>query len=138
VPLSEGWDAVSAVAACPTLHWESHVWRIHSQKYSATDPGGSLRASGRYHCGLDQFPEDRVFPTLYLATSAEIAVAELVRHVTPEVLPTLNNHRLSEIFARLERVLDCRDPAPLDLSLTDLLHDTDLRSRGASGQPPLL
>src|SRR5215203_4265101 len=52
-----------------------------------------------------------------------------------EVLPTLNNRRLSKIFARLEMVLDCRDPAPLDLGLAHLLHDTDVeitRSIGAA------
>jgi hypothetical protein len=108
---------------------------MHNQKYPATDPGGSLTTSGRYHRGLDQFPEEQVFSALYLATSPEISMGEILRHVTPEVLPTLNNRRLSKLFARLEMVLDCRDPAPLDLDVTDLLHDTDLditRSIGAA------
>lgn len=41
------------------------------------------------------------------------------------MLPSLNDYRISELSVRLEAVLDCRDPAPLGLSLEYLVHDTD-------------
>ena len=105
MPVPEGWDATAALAACPVVEWEGHVWRMHKQKYSATDPGGSRMVSGRYHRGLDQFPEDQVFSALYLATSPEVCLGELYRHITPELLPSLNNYRLSKLFVRLMTVL---------------------------------
>jgi len=131
--IPEGWDADTAVAACPVLDWAGHVWRMHHQKYPATDPGGSLRTSGRYHRGLDQFREDEVFPALYLSTSPEISMGEILRHVTAEVLPTLNNRRLSKLFARLGVVLDCRDPALLGLAVEDLMHDTEVEATRSIG-----
>ena len=133
MPVPEGWDATAALAACPVVEWEGHVWRMHKQKYSATDPGGSRMVSGRYHRGLDQFPEDQVFSALYLATSPEVCLGELYRHITPELLPSLNNYRLSKLFVRLMTVLDCRDPALLGLSLDDLVHDTDYEATQSIG-----
>jgi RES domain len=133
MPVPEGWDAVNAVAACPVLKWEGRVWRMHVQRYSAGDAGGSLKSSGRYHRGRDQFPEDQVFSALYLATSPEVSFGEIIRHVKPETLPFLNNHRLSELFAQLTLVLDSRDPDFLDLSREDLIHDTDVEATRSIG-----
>ena len=115
MPIPENWDAADAVAACPVLNWTNHLWRMHNRKYPATDPGGSLKTSGRYHKGLDRYPKDQIFPALYLSTSADIVLAELLRHVTAEVLPTLNNRRRSELLARLEVIIDCRDHVGLGL-----------------------
>lgn len=126
MPAPEGWDAATAVAACPVLGWEGRLWRAHARRYPATDPGGSLGTSGRYHRGRDQFPEDRAFSALYLSTGPEICLGEVYRHVTPELLPSLNNLRVSELSARLTAILDCRDPEFLGLRPEDLLHDNDV------------
>lgn len=98
---------------------------MHKRRYSATDAGGSRKVSGRYNCGLDLFPEREVWTALYLALGAEICLGEVLRHVTPELLPQLNGYRLSELAVRLTAVLDCRDVAALGLQPTDLWHDTD-------------
>lgn len=110
MPAPEGWDAATAVAACPVLGWEGRLWRAHARRYPATDPGGSLRTSGRYHRGRDQFPEVRAFSALYLSTGPEICLGEVYRHVNPELLGSLNNLRVSELSVRLTAILDCRDP----------------------------
>ena len=98
---------------------------MHKRRYAATNPGGARKVSGRYNRGLDRFPEDETFPALYLATSPEGCLGEVYRHVTPKLLPSLNDYRLSELSVRVEAVLDCRDPAPLGLRFDDLVHDTD-------------
>lgn len=112
---------------------------MHKRKYAPTDPGGSRMVSGRYNRGLDRFPEDRVSPALYLATSPEICLGEMYRHVTPKLLPSLNDYRLSELTVRLQAVVDCRDPGLLGLSFEDLVHDTKLESTqgiGAAAHSP--
>ena len=37
----------------------------------------------------------------YLATAPEICLGEIYRHLTPELLPSLNDFRLSELSADL-------------------------------------
>lgn len=133
MPVPEGWDVSVAVAACPVVGWEGHVWRMHKRKYPATSPGGARKVSGRYNRGLDLFPEDQSFAALYLATALEICLGEIYRHVTPELLPSLNDYRISELSVRLEAVLDCRDPARLELILDRLVHDTDFEATQAIG-----
>lgn len=125
MPIPGNWDAEAAVDACPVVGWEGSVWRMHKRKYAATDPGGSRMVSGRYNRGLDRFSENRVFPALYLATSPEICLGEMYRHVTPELLPSLNDYRLSELTVQLQAIVDCRDPNLLGLSFDDLIHDTE-------------
>jgi RES domain-containing protein len=125
VPVPEGWDANAAIEACPVGTWEGSVWRMHKRRYAPTDPGGARKVSGRYNRGLDRFPEAESFPALYLATGPEVCLGEVYRHVTPKLLPSLNDYRLSELSVRVGAVLDCRDPVPLGLRFDDLVHDTD-------------
>jgi RES domain-containing protein len=89
VPVPEGWDANAAIEACPVGTWEGRVWRTHKRKYAAANPGGARKVSGRYNRGLDRFPEAESFPALYLATSPEVCLGEVFRHVTPKLLPSL-------------------------------------------------
>ncbi len=98
---------------------------MHKRRYPPADPGGSIKVSGRYNRGFDRFSEDESFGALYLATGPEICLGEVYRHITPELLPSLNNYRLSELSVRLSAVLDCRNPKAMGLSLNDLTHDTD-------------
>jgi RES domain-containing protein len=125
VDATNHWDADSAIQHCPTIAWRGSAWRIHRQKYDATDPGGSLKVSGRYHRGLDRYPSNQVWPALYLALSPETCMGELIRHVSPDMLPAMNSFRLSQLLVRLSRVLDCRDTSLLDLSIDDLCNDID-------------
>lgn len=129
----EGWDAAAALAARPVAAWVGYLWRMHKRRYRAEDPGGARLVSGRYNRGLDRFPEGEAFPALYLATAPEICLGEIYRHLTPELLPSLNDFRLSELSADLQEVADCRDPNPLGLAAGDLSHDTDYRATQALG-----
>lgn len=101
---------------------------MHKRKYLATDAGGSRKVSGRYNQGLDLFPEADVWSALYLALGAEVCIGEILRHIEPDILPALNDYRITELEVRLSAVLDCRDVAAIGLSPTDLWHDTDCRS----------
>lgn len=93
-----------------------------------------MRVSGRYNRGLDRFSEEESFPALYLATSSEICLGEVLRHLSPELLPTLNDFRLSELLVEVGEVLDLRNPEKaLGLSLQDLVHDTDYEAPQAIG-----
>jgi RES domain-containing protein len=133
VPVPEGWDAEAALASRPVVDWEGRLWRMHKRRYPAEDPGGACLVSGRYNRGLDRFPEGAAFPALYLATEPEICLGEVYRHVTPELLPFLNDFRLSELSACLREIADCRDPSALGLTPEDLAHDTDYRATQALG-----
>src|SRR5215210_2421872 len=132
----EGWDAAAALAGRPATAWEGRLWRLHKRRYSAEDPGGARLVSGRYNRGLDRFPQGETFPALYLATVPEICLGEIYRHLTPELLPFLNDFRLSELSASLQRVADCRDPSTLGLTSRGLSHDTDYRATQALGRQP--
>ena len=133
MPVPEGWDAAAALEAAPVVVWEGHLWRMHKRRYRAADPGGARLVSGRYNRGLDRFPKEETFPALYLATGPEICLGEVYRHLTPELLPSLNDFRLSEISASLQEIADCRDPSALGLISGDLSHDTDYRATQALG-----
>jgi hypothetical protein len=119
------------------------VWRAHRQRYDALDHGGSLLVSGRYHRGGDAFPDEQVFPALYLALAPETCLGEIIRHVTPATLSRFNEYRLSEIRVSLRAVLDLRHSVPLGVPIDALLDDTDYsipqalaaaaRERGAEG-----
>lgn len=134
MPAPKGWDAASAVATCPVLEWEGSAWRMHKRRYAADDAGEARKVSGRYNLGLDQFPEEHVFGALYLALAPEICLGEIVRHVEPFGLVSLNGYRLSELSVRASRVADCRDHASLGLSLEDLMDDFDLSASRALGE----
>ena len=133
MPIPEGWDAAAALEAAPIVVWEGHLWRMHKRRYQATDPGGARLVSGRYNRGLDRFPEGEIFPALYLATAPEICLGEVHRHITPELLESLNDFRLSELSVSLQEIADCRDPSVLGLTPEDLSHDTDYRATQSLG-----
>jgi RES domain-containing protein len=113
------------VSARPIIAWRGHVWRAHKRTFAATDPGGSRLYSGRYNRGLDFFPADQTWPALYCGLSYGVCLAEVTRHLTPELLPTLNQRRFSKLFVELSAVLDCRDVSALGVSLGELFHDTN-------------
>lgn len=121
-----GWNARTAIARLNLESWSGHAWRFHQRRYEALNSAGSLLVSGRYNRGSDQFPEDQAWAALYLALRVEVAVGEIVRHITPGLLRRLNDFRLSEIKVELGAVLDCRDPAALGLIAGDLIRDYDL------------
>lgn len=123
--VSNDWDAVAALASCPIVSWRGPAWRIHRQRYAATDPGGSLKVSGRYHRGADRFAPEQTWPALYLALSPEAALGELVRHITPELLPHLNGFRISEIAVTLSHIADCRDAIRLGVPPATMVDDFD-------------
>lgn len=100
------------------------MWRIHKQRYEATDAAGSRLVSGRYHKGGDDFPPRETFPVIYTSLSPETSLAELVRHTAAETLPHLNGYRLTEIAATLARVVDCTNPDLLGVTEEDLMVDT--------------
>ncbi|MBA2712170.1 MAG: RES family NAD+ phosphorylase [Rubrobacteraceae bacterium] len=129
----EGWDAAAALAACPVEAFEGRLWRMHKRRYEAADPGGARLVSGRNNLGLDRSREGDAFAALYLATAPEICLGEIYRHITPELLPSLNDFRLSELQANIQKVADCRDPSQLGLAPGDLSHDTDYRATQALG-----
>lgn len=122
-----GWDAHAAIATLNPRRWKGPAWRFHRCRYDAIDSAGSLLVSGRYNRGSDQFPEDQSWPALYLAISAETALGEIVRHVTPELLDELNDFRLSDLEIELATVLDCRDATALGLAIRDLVRDYDFK-----------
>lgn len=124
--LPSGWNADTALAGCPLAAWNGPAWRMHRRRYLATDPGGSLRVSGRYNRGLDQFPSDQAWPALYLALGRDVCIGEVARHLTSaSMLSQLNDYRISELAIALDTVLDCRDLSGIGLTLAHLCHDTN-------------
>jgi RES domain-containing protein len=119
------WSASAVVGRLDFRPWAGPAWRAHRRKYAAADPGGSLRVSGRYNRGLDAFPPEQAFPALYLALGPEVCLGEVLRHITPDLLPFLNDYRLTELAVELTGVLDCRDPTALGIEPDRLCADTD-------------
>lgn len=66
-----------------------------------------------------------MWAALYLALGAEVALGEIVRHATPDLLAKLNDFRLSEIDVELAAVLDCRDHGAFGFPADDLVRDYD-------------
>ena len=116
MPPHAGWSASRAVAACPVIPWVGQVYRFHSRRYDATDPGGSLLYSGRYHDG---------WSALYTCVRAEAAVGEFLRHSSPGALGRLIIMRLTRLSVDVGAILDCRDTVAMGLTLDDIVHDTD-------------
>ena len=119
-------DVVDRVLrACPEVAWEGDVWRVHTRRYSPTDPGGSLRSQGRWHRGGLSFPPDQVFATLYAAVSDAVATWEYLRHSrrpsAVEMWLRLTSVNLSRLHVRLSAVLDLRDPTLTGLTADDLI-----------------
>lgn len=87
--------------------WSGTAWRAHRAKYSAEDPGGSFKVSGRFNRGLDRFPQDEVFPALYLGLDRAGTLGEILRHLPAGLsLEVLNAFRLSRLYIELSRALD--------------------------------
>ena len=120
-----GWDARAAVARLRLQPWTGQAWRFHRSAYGATDSGGSLLVSGRFHRAVDLFPRSDVWAALYLALEPAVSLGEVLRHFSPQLLPRLNEYRLSELEVVLEAVLDCRAATALGLSAEDLIKDYD-------------
>lgn len=114
---------------------------MHASRYSADDPGGAFKYSGRYHRGGDLFEQDEVFAALYLATAPEITLGEKQRHLTSANLPRMRNQVLSELRISLQAVYDISIPEEVGISSEALMDDHDyslpqslgaaLRDRGA-------
>lgn len=110
--------------------WSGHAWRFHNRRYDATSAGGSIKVTGRYHRGQDRFPVAQSWPALYLALAPHLALAERVRHTTPELLRLLNDQRLSLLSIGLHAVLDCcAAPSCIDLAIPELTRDDVCRPR---------
>ncbi len=120
-----GWRAATAVSNLPPRSWSGHAWRFHQRRFGATEFGGSALTSGRYHRAVDEFPESSVWTALYVALAPEVALAEVIRRYSTQMLHQLNEYRLSEIDVALGTVLDCRDASALGLSREDLVRDRE-------------
>jgi hypothetical protein len=116
----EEWDAQAAIADAPVRRFQSSVWRTHWREVGAMDWQLSLRTSGRYHCGLDLFPPDQVWPALYTSLAPELAIWEMVRRSAARNLAYLRNNVLTELAVDLARVLDCSDPVVVGLTRSDV------------------
>lgn len=121
------WKANRAIDACTHGPWAGTVWRIHDRKYSPVDPAGSLKVSGRFNRGLDRFPVEQTWSVLYLAIERDVALGELIRHLSPDLLSRLKSKRLTELHLDLAQVVDCRDLVRLDLPPDGLFDDRDFR-----------
>jgi hypothetical protein len=54
-----------------------------------------------------------------------VCIGEVLRHITPALLPALKDQRLSKLAVDLTAVLDCRDIAAIGIPPDALFHDTD-------------
>jgi hypothetical protein len=95
--------------------------------YDAVDATGSLRVDGRYHRTPRSLATELNWQALYLGLAPEACLGEMLRHVTPALLPRLNELRLTELEVTLARVLDAREPERYGLARELLWHDTDYR-----------
>jgi hypothetical protein len=92
-----------------------------------------LLYSGRYQRAPDLFPKAETWPALYLSLAAEISVAEVVRHLSLDMVTRLNRLRLSQLEVGLSRVVDCRSAARLGLEEGELIQDFDYSTTQAIG-----
>ncbi|MHB8575526.1 MAG: RES domain-containing protein [Dehalococcoidia bacterium] len=123
----EGWSAAEALSGHRLQVWSGTAWRGHSARYAATDHSGSLKATGRYHRGVDLYPAEEVWPALYLALASQTALAEIARQLSPSTWPRLRDYRFTELAISLGAVIDCSDVAALGLAIDDLCDDRDWR-----------
>ncbi len=124
MPMSD-WNAAAIVAARVVTPWSGRAWRIHDRKYSPVDSAGSLKVSGRFNRGLDQFPAKQTWAVLYLALQRDVALAEMIRHLNPQLLARVKNRRITELWLDLGRVIDCRDLERIGVSAEAFFHDID-------------
>lgn len=129
------------VAGPSIVRWDGEVWRAHSRRYPADDPGGSLRVSGRYNRGRDRFREPDVWPALYTSVSDNVCTWEMLRHF-PWDNPTETRAKLANtVYSRLrlliEAALDLRDPSVAGLSVDDLCREGEYHLTQAIGAAAL-
>lgn len=131
------WKPDEALDRCPAGPFRERVWRIHPAGYDATDWNGSLRESGRYHCGLDQFPEDRAWPALYTSKTPESCILEITgrnwEDLDTRTLEDLDSYLLTELDVSLATILNCTNPDLLGLSRDDIIRDSEYRVTQAIG-----
>jgi hypothetical protein len=118
--------AERAIDAAPTHSLRGRVWRTHWRQVAATDWSRTLRTTGRYHRGLDQFAAQQVWPALYTSLAPETAIWEMVRRSVVRNIAYLRNNVLSELEVDLSNVLDLADPAVVALAPAELT-GSDLR-----------
>ncbi|MGH2586197.1 MAG: RES family NAD+ phosphorylase [Dehalococcoidia bacterium] len=104
---------------------QGSAWRGHNRRYDATDHGGSLNTTGRYHRGPDQYPAGPVWPALYLSLAPHTAVLEIDRQFSSTTWENRRNYRFTELAVTLSAILDCRDVGTLGLTLDHLCDDYD-------------
>jgi RES domain-containing protein len=125
VPLPLGWDADRTVAARPLEPWEGTVWRGHSPRYGATDHGGSLQVTGRWHRAADRYPPAAMGPALYTGLGLHVCLGEVLRNTADNRVRLL---RYTELRLRLVAVLDCRVASALGLDEASLIEDQDFET----------
>jgi len=117
------WNPHESISRLKPTAWSGRVWRFHNRRFEPTDPGGSRIYSGRYHRAPNRFAVEDTWPALYLAMAPETALAEVLRHMRPDLIYRLNEYRLSEIEVTFRAVLDCRDTATLGVSQEKITND---------------
>lgn len=126
--LPPGWDSLTAVRTCRPSDWHGDAWRHHAASRQAIDGSGSIRFSGRYNRGYDQFPPEECWEALYLSLGRDIALGELIRHLGEDGKPEfirLRNRRISKLHLELANVVDCRVVSQLGLDDHHLLDDDE-------------
>lgn len=103
------------------------VWRAHKRRYDATDYGGTLLASGRWHVAKQDpdYVSGPAWPALYTSLDLATCAFEVQRIITRGggSIDTLRDYRYSELSVRLQVVIDSSDPAQLGLTAEDLLQE---------------
>lgn len=97
-------NVTTTIDACPIGPWSGEAWRCHSRRYLGDDPGGSIKATGRYHRGRDRNAEFESWPALYAALAPHIALAEMLRHT--RALSELATKRITRLRIALSAGLD--------------------------------
>ena len=132
----------AGIARCPIIRSDCAVWRAHSRRYPADDPGGSLRVSGRYNRGLDHFQERDVWPALYTSVSDNVCTWEMLRHFPwddpAETRAKLANTVYSRLALAVDAALDLRDPSVAGLTVDDLCREADYGLTQAIGAAALV
>jgi hypothetical protein len=102
------------------LPWDGTVWRGHSPRYGATDHGGSLRVTGRWHRAVDRFSAELSWPALYTGLGLHVCLGEVLRNAADD---RVRKFRYTELRVRLSAVLDCRDASLFGLAEEALCDD---------------
>jgi RES domain-containing protein len=130
--IGPAWDATTAIRACPREPWVGFVWRVHASRFDGNNADGSLIVSGRFNRGHDKFDPAASWKALYTSLAPEVALAERIRHFTPDnLLHKVKNQRLSRLRVDLQAVIrtcassGCRNLDVPGLNQDDLCHPTN-------------